>query len=279
MKKQCNDEYMHSQAQRVHVPENDATREFLEARRDQRDWVDYKGICHMRHEWGMYLRSNLDWDWDTTGCLERLFELPEEAIAPTVPIATVSLDAGRSDTWNIATDASMPMKIKIPYKSALGKTKYRTFVSCPSSEDVASTGELSHVVGEQYGFSLIRPEVRCAGGDVVDGSGLGSHDTYNAAPMPETGSELGAKQFANEQKVLLIPEEPSYAGHGENRAGSEVVVHEDSDAPPDRGTELEPMDDGYGDQLTDKDCREELMRQREVFQEQHTDQISICSLD
>lgn len=40
--------------------------------------------------------------------------------------------------------------------------------------------------------------------------------------------------------------------------------------------------DMYGDQLlTDKDRREELMRQREVFQEQHTraDHISICSLD
>lgn len=106
------------------------------------------------------------------------------------------------------------------------------------------------------------------------------HDTYIAAAMPETGSELGAKQFANEQEVSLIPEEPSYAGHGENRAGSKVVVHEDSDAPRDRGTEPEPMDDGYGDQLlTDKDRREELMRKREVFQEQHTDQISICSLD
>lgn len=194
-----------------------------------------------------------------------------------MPIATVFMDAGRSDTWNIATDASMPMQIKIPHKSALGKTKYRTFVSCPSSEDVVSTGELSHVVGEQDSFSLIRPEVHFAGGDR---SGLGSHDTYNATPMPKTGPELGAKQFANEQEVSLIPEEPSYAGHGENRAGPEVVVHEDSDAPPDRGTEPEPIDDGYGDQLlTDKDRREELMRQREVFQEQHTDHISICSLD
>lgn len=272
MKKQCNDEYTHSQAQRVHVPENDATREFLEARRDERDWVDYKGICHKRHEWGIYLRSNLDWDWDTTGCLERLFELPEEAIAPTVPIATVFMDAGRSDTWNIATDASMPMQIKIPYKSALGKTKYRTFVSCPSSEDVVSTSD-----GEQDVSSLLRPEVHCTGGNSVDGD---LHDTYIAAAMPKTGSELGAKQFANEQEVSVIPEEPSYAGHGENRAGSEIFAHEDSDAPPDRGTEPEPIDDGYGDQLlTDKDRREELMRQREVFQEQHTDHISICSLD
>lgn len=237
--------------------------------------MDYKGICHKRHEWGIYLRSNLDWDWDTTGCLERLFELPEEAIAPTVPIATVFLDAGRSDTWNIATDASMPMQIKIPYKSALGKTKYRTFVSCPSSEDVVSTSD-----GEQDGSLILRPEVRCTGGDAVYGPGLGSHDTYNAAPIPKTGSEIGVKQFVNEQEVSLIPEEPSYAGHGENRAGPEVVVHKDSDAPRDRGTEPEPIDDGYGDQLlTDKDRREELMRQREVFQEQHTDHISICSLD
>lgn len=141
----------------------------------------------MRHEWGIYLRSNLDWDWDTASCLEYLFELPEEAIAPTVPIATVSLDAGRSDTWNIATDASMPMQIKIPYKSALGIKKYRTFVSCPSSEDVASTSD-----GAQDVSSLLRPEVRCTGGNSVDGD---LHDTYIAAAMPKTGSELGTKQF------------------------------------------------------------------------------------
>lgn len=141
VEKMLNFEYTLSQARCAHVFKSGATREFLEARRGWDSWILYNERCQMRHEWGIYLRSNLDWDWDVAGCLEGLFELPENVTSPTATIATVSLDVRNVDTWNISTESSLPRKMKVTYKSGTGEMKYKTFVSCPSSEDVVSTGE------------------------------------------------------------------------------------------------------------------------------------------
>lgn len=134
-------EYTLSQARCVHVPKSDSTEEFLRARRNMSDyeWKQFKYICQRRHQWGIYFRSNFDWDWDTASCLEYLFELPEQVELH--PAATISLDTGKSDVWNVFTMTRLPKQMKIAYKSATGETKYKTFVSCPSSEDVTSTGE------------------------------------------------------------------------------------------------------------------------------------------
>lgn len=60
------------------VPANDLTRRFLEARDGpDYDWRRYKVECRNRHIWGQLLRSNLDWDWDPSSSLTRLFNLTE----------------------------------------------------------------------------------------------------------------------------------------------------------------------------------------------------------
>lgn len=75
----------------------------------------------------------------SSSCLEHLFELPEQVELHTA--ATISVDTGKSDVWNVFTMTRLPKQMKVAYKSATGETKYKTFVSCPSSEDVTSTGE------------------------------------------------------------------------------------------------------------------------------------------
>jgi hypothetical protein len=107
----------------------------------------------MRHIWGIYLRSNLDWDSETTSYMERLFELPEESEMSSAPIATVNLDAGNAETWNVSTKASLPKQMRVAYISRTGETRYKTFMPCPSSEDVdvVSTGESKQAYEEQGG--------------------------------------------------------------------------------------------------------------------------------
>lgn len=136
--------YMLRQARSVNVLKSEATEEFLIAREDiilGIGWRLYKRRCQLRHKWGIYLRSNLEWDWDIASCLERLFAPPEEVVPPTASIAIVSLNAEKTDMWNLTTQASLPTKMRVAYKSPTGETRYKMFVSCPSSEDVVSTGE------------------------------------------------------------------------------------------------------------------------------------------
>lgn len=141
----CPDQYTPRCAQRVHISRNDLTEEFDDARRHIINWNFYKLHCSMRHEWGVYLRSNLDWDWDTASCLRSLFAIPDRVLSPTAPIATLDLDAVEADMWNVTTDSNLPMKMEVAYKSATGGTKHKMFMSCPSSEVVVSTGELEQV--------------------------------------------------------------------------------------------------------------------------------------
>lgn len=208
----------------MHVLESEATKEFLEARRALLGWEHYKAICQMRNLWGEYLRSNLDWDWDTANYLEHLFKLPEETIPPTAQIATVSLNAGMPDTWKISTEVSLPKEVKIVYKSATGETKYKTFMPCPSSEDVALAVGVPQVIKEIVEVSVISQEEPCGGvdeandselvqvveetegavvspgptcgrlGDVIEGSGaiLSKDSGTFPAPGPALGREVNA---------------------------------------------------------------------------------------
>lgn len=139
------DQYTPRCAQRVHISRNDLTEEFDNARRHIINWNFHKLHCSMRHEWGVYLRSNLDGDWDTASCLRSLFAIPDRVLSPTAPIATLDLDAVEADMWNVTTDSNLPKKIGVAYKSATGGTKHKMLMSCPSSEVVVSTGELEQV--------------------------------------------------------------------------------------------------------------------------------------
>lgn len=268
-------EYTLSLARCAYVPESEATKEFMEARRHFYDWSSYKQQCRVRHEWGVYVRSILDWDWDTASCLERLFELPE-AVVQTAPIATVSLHAGKADTWNVSTEATMPMQINVPYKSASGETKYKTFVSCPSSEDVASTGQADEARDEELAMA---PELRCAGGKEAK-AGTVLTKVSDTAPMRDTDAERGVEQVDEKLgEVTLIAEEPSYSAAEEAREESEIVGHDNSDAPRTRDTALGLTDNESGDETTDEDALGELLAELDATEELHADQISICSVD
>lgn len=48
------------------------------------NWRWYKGKCRDRQRWGEYLRSDLDWDWDTASCLKRLFDVERPKPLPVV---------------------------------------------------------------------------------------------------------------------------------------------------------------------------------------------------
>lgn len=61
------------------------------------------------------------------------------------PIATVTLDAGSANIWNVVTETSLPQQIRVAYISRTGKTKYKTYMSCSSPEDDESADELKQV--------------------------------------------------------------------------------------------------------------------------------------
>lgn len=220
-------DYLRIQAQCAHIFESDATREFLDARGHPWlvGWKSYKTACRMRHKWGLYFRSNIDWDRDTTKCLKRLFELPERVPPLIAPIATVDQDAVEADTWNVFTQANLPKQMKVTYKSVTGETKYRTIMICPSSDDVTSAREVSQDVGEQDNKLRISPELRSAGVEVVDGPGVIMHKSSVAEPVPQTNSDLGAKQVIKKQEVSVDLLETSCGGAQEAGEGSEVVVN------------------------------------------------------
>lgn len=206
--------------------------------------------------------------------LERLFELPEEVTPTTAPIATVSPETGKADTWNIFTEASLPTEMKIVYKSITGETKYKTIMICPSTVDVASAGESPNVVGGHHEPGHEGEE------ETEDEAGVIRDKYGDSAPRLETGTELGVQQVVEKQEeVSLIPEEPSCAGRAEGRDISEFVVHEGYDAPPSQEIEFGQMDFGCGQDTANKDDLEELMRNHEAKPEQNVDQISICSVD
>lgn len=269
--KRSNDEYTLSQARCLHVSESDVTNEFLRARRDGNyGWSSYKDRCEMRHHWGMYLRSNLDWEWDTASCLERLFDLPENVAQPTAPIATVDLDVEDEGTWNLSTTkASPPTKMRVAYKSPAGETKYRMFVSCSSSENVASVCELAQCIEARGEASTSSSEQHSGDTETEDGTADITYKNNDTAPMVETGLELGVKHRFEEQEVSLIPERRTEEGED-----SEVVGYENNDALRAQEIEFGWKKVGNGD-----DSNVDYLENRDAIQKQHADQISICSLD
>lgn len=58
------------------------TEEFVSARfagmERMQAWKEYKEHCQLRHTWGEYFRSNLDWDWDPSHSLKHLYGIEEE---------------------------------------------------------------------------------------------------------------------------------------------------------------------------------------------------------
>ena len=155
-------------AQNVVVPENDLTREFLDARitdyceGEERNWSweSYKARCRDRHQWGQYLRSNLDWNWDVAGSLRRLFRAKNAVVISPLPTSYESaIDPGRNPLSVTQGEAAVAIAgdawkmIQIRYKIASGETKYKNIPVNISSEDVSSiaillTDDAEEVSGE-----------------------------------------------------------------------------------------------------------------------------------
>lgn len=87
----------------------------------------------MRHKWGEHLRSYLDWDWDSGGCLQRFFSI--ERSAKTIPTeaalyADLDMDNGEGETLDVyigAIQAESFKTVRVAYHTSSGEMKYRTF--------------------------------------------------------------------------------------------------------------------------------------------------------
>lgn len=127
-------------AEHVRVCENDLTLQFIKARDmphqtwgDLRFWKSYKENCYMRHKWEEHLRSYLDWDWDSGGCLQRFFSI--ERSAKTIPTeaalyADLDMDNGEGETLDVyigAIQAQSFKTVRVAYHTSSGEMKYRTF--------------------------------------------------------------------------------------------------------------------------------------------------------
>lgn len=71
------------------VPENELTKDFIEARNMENYfcWSWLERNCRKRHTWGWYLRSDPDWDSDVTYCMKRMFKLPDSWVQATLSSA------------------------------------------------------------------------------------------------------------------------------------------------------------------------------------------------
>ena len=122
-------------AQQVHIDENESAREFSFARtRDWEDdpyylWRSYKHNCHWRHKWGQVLRSNLDWDWNPSSSLKRLFKID-------TPLQGQLSLIGNDLEVSIATEyEDLPKEIRVAYRTKDGEIRCRTYNIAPSGEE------------------------------------------------------------------------------------------------------------------------------------------------
>lgn len=101
---------------------------------------------------GEYCRTNLDWDWDATRCLQRLFnkmKRPKESphleggakqgVSIADLTATTHLSAPGNGTIRgtlVVTIPDMPIeveKVRIRVESEAGEVRYKTFYTRPSA--------------------------------------------------------------------------------------------------------------------------------------------------
>lgn len=155
-------------AQKAQVPEINVTEEFRCARTlvddggkdDMKRWRFYKKNCRLRHAWGVYFCSSLDWDSDVTHSMVRMFQLPEEwtHVSYSLPlrsssarISALELDVSSTEVWNIlggVAEGTLPNEVRIAYVSKTGETRYMTFMACQHVEHSASLGAPGIPLGE-----------------------------------------------------------------------------------------------------------------------------------
>lgn len=82
-----------NRARQVQVCENDLTQDFIFSRNIEQlgvnDWIQYTNDRQTRRLWSEEFRSNLDWDWDPSSSLKRLFEVDRES-TPNISVSAVA---------------------------------------------------------------------------------------------------------------------------------------------------------------------------------------------
>lgn len=112
-------------------------------------WRFYKERCRDRRILGELCRSNLDWDWDPSSSLQRLFKIDkpkkaqnregttQEKVYPAT-IHDSGFDKGTSDVVILEKGPSVQDKVRIWYETETGEVKYKTFVVYESVKDIVS---------------------------------------------------------------------------------------------------------------------------------------------
>ena len=176
-------------ARNVVVPENDLTREFLDARVPEFhkgkeriwNWKWYKLKCRYQHQWGQYLRSNTDWDWDVAGSLRRLFRIKSSATTVSHYISRSSTAVPECKSMHVSKEGKLsvaveriPKVVEIQYKTASGKKRYKSVPVNISTEDVSYTASLDDVPGS-IGENVQR-ETGCSKGNNGEPDTIGTLD-------------------------------------------------------------------------------------------------------
>lgn len=148
------DDLLHSlsRARQIEVVWSDLTSEFLDSR-DYPHWQNgkanygrwrfYKECCRSRRVTGELCRSNLDWDWDLSISLKRLFRFdglkkalnPETAMQAEILQTASGVNEGTSDVFILKKGSGVQDKVRIWYEDEFGEVKHKTFVAI---EDIAS---------------------------------------------------------------------------------------------------------------------------------------------
>lgn len=89
-----------NRARQVQVVKNDLTWDFILSRDIEQvgvnDWLQYRDDLHTRRLWSEEFRSNLDWDWDPSSSLKRLFEVERKSpksfsrVTPNISVSAVA---------------------------------------------------------------------------------------------------------------------------------------------------------------------------------------------
>lgn len=144
----------HERVMKAKISECESATELVEAlnnphycfcglEKDYGCWREYRNLRNVRCRWAEYLRSSMEWDWDTGSCLKHLFKIEK-------PLRTLGNSRATFEPSDVARErdivevsiagahATMPYGIRIPYEDELGRTRYRTFYACPSADDLSA---------------------------------------------------------------------------------------------------------------------------------------------
>lgn len=240
------------EARRVRAQKSGLTEEFREARRiglerdplsdpkdplrnvrnDERNWAHYQLRRLLRHKWGQYLRSNMDWDWDLGACMKRLFKVEKHIRAGpplNVPASSTAIDVGPGPEGTLKismgdAQGGLPKEVQVAYKTKTGETQYMSFVPVGSGPGYHPTSDKSSSgpSDEQMLDSTAAQHVL----EHMKGSFGGEREFENPDAFPSGFSQPNACYDIPAEKSNdgYEGKEPVYdAGYDEGRAGEDTI--------------------------------------------------------